>query len=171
MGAFVDAITNGSATSKYPGDYRAMVGSIDMSILHPENVDPALVKKFAENAIKSANTVHKSVCMNEITTYNDSQGTEGPWAWTERENAVFKKKNLSDIEREISLSLIHVSFYEDGNHSVEYWFDDGPSNLYGGHTLIASGRVRGSNCDFRITDDGKFAGAFARKYVNANPEG
>ena len=171
VGAFVDAIFNGTAESKYPNDYRAMIGDIDLTILHPENADAAVVKKFVENAIKSANAVHKSVCMGEIDLYNSSNGTDGPWAWVERENATFEKKNLSDIEREISLALIHVSFYENGNHNIEYWFDDGPSNLYGGHSLITSGRIDGNNCDFRITKDGKFVAPIAGKYVSANPEG
>ena len=169
--AFVNAIFDGSAESKYPHDYRAMIGNTDMTILHPEHVDIALVKEFAENAIKSANVVHKSVCMGEIELYNSSNGKEGPWAWTEREDASFKKKNLSDIEREISLALIHISFYENGNHNIEYWFDDGPSNLYGGHSLIANGQIEGKYCDFRISKDGKFIGPISGKYVSARPAG
>lgn len=151
---------------------KAKVGKVPVVIRgkYTEKDEGTLVK-IIKNAIHNAPTLHKSICMNEITEYNNGEGKEGPWLWV-NEGAPFKKKGLSDIEHEIQLDLIDINFVTDGSFYIDYWFNDGPNQIYGGHSLVTKGGSPNAkwSIDFKLTEDGKYAGT-PGKYVSYSLEG
>lgn len=154
------------------GKAEAKVGKVPIVVRgNYADKDESTLTKVIKNAIQNTRSLHKSICMNEIAEYNNGEGKEGPWLWVNSDEP-FKKKNLSDIEREIQLDLIDINFVADGTLYIDYWFNDGPSMLYGGHSLVTKGGSASAkwSVDFKLTDDGKYAGA-PGKYVSYSLEG
>ena len=92
-------------------------------------------KRDFDSIRQAVPTIFKEVCQSEIDSYNDSNGKNGPWEWTEVKDAVYQERRLSDITNKVKLTTIFFERIENGVLYAEMWFSDG--GLYFDHDLVA----------------------------------
>lgn len=171
--AMVQAITDGSLEKDKNGEYEAIVHNVMVSIHGYGNVtDPQYAKTIIGNVINNASAIHKSLCMGELDLYNSSKGSEGPWQWSQFSRGPYKKRGLSDIEGQIRLSFIRINFIASGGVSIQYFFDDGPEMLYGGHDLVVDAATSdykfAKNAHAKLKEDGKYISPVAGKFLGCD---
>ena len=102
--------------------------------------DPELVRA-TERAIGQTSAVYKALVDSIVKDHNDSKGVNGPWGWQDRDrdengNINFKPTTASEVRANVRLNYIEAD--GKGNDGVPYivwWFDDGPHEIYGAHSL------------------------------------
>lgn len=97
--------------------------------------DIKLHKRDFDSIRQAVPTIFKEVCQSEVDSYNDSNGKNGPWEWTEVKDAEYQKRHLSDIINKVKLTTIFFDQIENGVLYAEMWFSDG--GLYFDHDLVA----------------------------------
>lgn len=97
--------------------------------------DTKLHKRDFDSIRQAVPTIFKKVCQSEVDSYNDSNGKNGPWEWTEAKDTEYQKRHLSDIANKVKLTTIFFDRIENGVLYAEMWFSDG--GLYFDHDLVA----------------------------------
>jgi hypothetical protein len=105
----------------------------DLDTITPEH------QRAIKTVFSSIGQAQKMLAEMIVKEYNDSQGKNGPWVWTES-GAEFSPKKASDVTSKIKLEGVDIrihskeGIYHADGIAADFYFDDG--DLWWGHCII-----------------------------------
>jgi hypothetical protein len=96
-----------------------------------------------EKMFKSTRAIYDTICKQIASEWNESKGKEGPWLWT-GDDREFKPVSVNYVKQNIEIGCVSTEIYEDDKEirhvSMTWWFEDGPDEIYGSHSLVVESR-------------------------------
>ena len=112
-------------------------------------IDRTRVATLIKNAIANIPKIHKEICKRIVDDY---KAGERPWAWQERTDG---KLSIAEVSKEVRFNVVDLSMLP-SSIDITYWFDDGPSMIYGSHSLVVGDSVGKGNSIF--DSNGRYTG-------------
>lgn len=149
----IDAIIEKAKTSEkreYRGLYEGKNVDID---IHGDGEVDASASRIVKSAFSSIGKVQNLLAEKIVKSYNESNGKNGPWEWTE--NGEFHQRKASDVSSKIKLETF-AAYIDTTKNSIKFelYFEDG--ELWWGHVIVVvdafdkSGHVAPDSLDYSI---------------------